>query len=326
MSHEATRLAWLTKEPQHGARLVLLALADHHNATTNECYPSVARLAETTLLERKAVIRGLAELERLGVIGTERKNGCRSQYNLHFLDQPQNGTGDKMGPATKEDSTSPKMGRDRSQNGTRNRERTGKEPGKVLIGEPAECQPNTPAAGSQEEPVSTQPPPGKPSPSPEYPPDAPEPTSATNTPTAKENPATATRNLTAEPLDHHFDAFVREYPRKVRSDKHATIQKTWLRMVTTPEIGTAILADVRFRKTTENWKRNSGQYVPGAGKYLADRKWLEPAAIIERLTHELDRHPGNHDSIHHKPAASAEIVADFKNKRTQLRQLQGGQS
>jgi hypothetical protein len=155
----------------------------------------------------------------------------------------------------------------------------------------------------------------------ECPPDAPEPTSATNTPTAKENPATVAPKLTAEPLDHHLDAFIREYPRKVRPDQLATIQKTWLRMVTTPEIGTAILADVRFRKTTENWKQNRGQYVPDAGNYLANRKWLDPAAIIERLTHEIDLHPGNHDSFNHNPEASPEAIADLKEKRIRLHKL-----
>jgi hypothetical protein len=103
MSHEASRLAWLTTEPQHGARLVLLALADHHNASTNLCCPSVARLVETTRLERKAVLRAIAELEHHRIISTERKNGCGSRYTLHFLDQSQNGTGDKMGPVTKWD-------------------------------------------------------------------------------------------------------------------------------------------------------------------------------------------------------------------------------
>ena len=170
MSHEASRLAWLTTEPQHGARLVLLALADHHNATTNKCFPSVARLVETTRLERKAVLRAIAELEHHSIISTERKNGCGSRYTLHFLDQSQNGTGDKMGPVTKEDTTSPKMGRDRSQNGTRNRERTGKEPGKVLINEPAECPQDTPKAAS-----------------------------ATNTPPAKKTPATVVRVLRPRP-------------------------------------------------------------------------------------------------------------------------------
>lgn len=170
MSHEATRLAWLTTEPQHGARLVLLALADHHNASTNLCCPSVARLVETTRLERKAVLRAIAELEHHRIISTERKNGCGSRYTLHFLDQSQNGTGDKMGPVTKEDTTSPKMGRDRSQNGTRNRERTGKEPGKVLIDEPAECPQDTPKA-----------------------------TSAVITASQKKNPATVARTLRPRP-------------------------------------------------------------------------------------------------------------------------------
>jgi hypothetical protein len=129
MSHEATRLAWLCTEPQHGARLVLLALADHHNGITNLCCPSVARLVERTRLERKAVLRAITDLEHLKIISTKRKNGCGSRYTLHFLDQSQNGTGDKMGPVTKEDSTSPKMGRDRSQNGTRNQEVIGNQSG-----------------------------------------------------------------------------------------------------------------------------------------------------------------------------------------------------
>ncbi|MFM2167280.1 MAG: hypothetical protein RIS79_1651 [Verrucomicrobiota bacterium] len=131
MSHEATELAWRIAEPCHGVRLVLLSLADHHNAKTGLCCPSVARLVECTRLERKAVLRAIAELEQLGLIGTQRKKGCGSRYTLRFLDQSENGAGDKTGPVTKRVSTSPKTGWDRSQNVTRNHERTGKEPIKV---------------------------------------------------------------------------------------------------------------------------------------------------------------------------------------------------
>jgi hypothetical protein len=290
MSHEATRLAWLTKEPQHGARLVLLALADHHNATTNKCFPSVARLVETTRLERKAVIRGLAELERLGVIGTERKNGCHSRYNLHFLDQSQNGTGDKMGPVTKEVTTSPKMGRDRSQNGTRNRERTGKEPGKVLIDEPVEC-----------------------------PPDAPEPTSAVITASQKKNPATVARKLRNKLPKDRFEEFLRLYPK--RTNQPDKVRKAWLRVASQPHNQEEIIADVTFRKTTDDWTKDNGKYVPAPDRYLTRLLWVETAAIIERLTHELERHPGNHDSIHHNPQESPEVIADFKEKRTRLHKL-----
>jgi hypothetical protein len=132
MSHEATKLAWKIAEPRNGVRLVFLSLAEHHNDKTGLCCPSVARLVECTRLERKAVLRAIAELEQLGLIGVQRKKGCGSRYTLRFLDQSPNGTGDKTGPVTKQASTSPKMGRDRSQNVTRNQERTGKEPVRVV--------------------------------------------------------------------------------------------------------------------------------------------------------------------------------------------------
>ena len=128
MSHEATKLAWKIAEPRNGVRLVFLSLAEHHNDKTGLCCPSVARLVECTRLERKAVLRAIGELEQLGLISAQRKNGCGSRYTLHFLDQSQNRTGDKMRPVTKEACTSPKMGCGRSQNVTRNQERTGKEP------------------------------------------------------------------------------------------------------------------------------------------------------------------------------------------------------
>lgn len=290
MSHEASRLAWLTKEPQHGARLVLLALADHHNASTNLCCPSVARLVETTKLERKAVLRAIAELEHHRIISTERKNGCGSRYTLHFLDQSQNGTGDKMGPVTKEDTTSPKMGRDRSQNGTRNRERTGKEPGKVLIDEPAEC-----------------------------PPDAPEPTSATNTPTAEENRATLARKLRSKLPKDRYEEFLRLYPKRASQPHKA--RKAWLSVARQPHNQEEIIADVTFRKTTDDWTKDNGKYVPAPDRYLKRLLWVEPAAVIARLTHEIDLHPGNHDSFNHNPEASPEIIADLKEKRIRLNKL-----
>jgi hypothetical protein len=290
MSHEATRLAWLTTEPQHGARLVLLALADHHNASTNLCCPSVARLVETTRLERKAVLRAIAELEHHRIISTERKNGCGSRYTLHFLDQSQNGTGDKMGPVTKEDTTSPKMGRDRSQNGTRNRERTGKEPGKVLIDEPGEC-----------------------------PPDAPEPTSAVITASQKKNPATVARKLRNKLPKDRFEEFLRLYPK--RTNQPDKVRKAWLSVASQPHNQEEIIADVTFRKTTDDWTKDNGKYIPAPDRYLTRLLWVEPAAIIERLTHEIDLHPGNHDSFNHNPEASAEVIADLKEKRIRLNKM-----
>jgi hypothetical protein len=310
MSHEATNWAAELKGISPMAKLVLLRLADRADES-GICYPGQRRLAAECCITERTVRNALAELIFRSVViiqAPSTPRGETTRYLLTFATPEPRSGGE---PHSGEEQRSQK-------GGTTFRPPRNHVP---VTPEPRSAEPSENHHSTLREPSG-----GETSSTPECPPDAPEPTSATNTPTAKQNPATVTRNLTAEPLDHHFDAFVREYPRKVRSDKHATIRKTWLRMVTTPEIGTAILADVRFRKTTENWKRNRGQYVPDAGKYLADRKWLDPAAVIERLTHEIDRHPGNPDSIYHDPSASQAIVENFKAKKARLRELQRGQS
>ena len=56
------------------ARLVLLALAKHHNQETGRGYPSLARLEKATHLSERAIRYALRELEALKLISTvERK-------------------------------------------------------------------------------------------------------------------------------------------------------------------------------------------------------------------------------------------------------------
>lgn len=296
MSYKATELAWKISEPCHGARLVFLSLAHHHNGETGLCCPSVARLVECTRLERKAVLRAIGELEQLGLIGAQRKNGCVSRYTLHFLDQSQNGTGDRTVPVTKEAFTSPKMGRDRCQNGTRNQERTGKESGNGAVDASLE---RLPAA------LNTA--------------------SAPLIPLAKENPGEGAQKLKAEPSDDGLNEFLREYPKRIAAKQVNEIRNGWIRTVIDPANVVEILADVRFRKTTDDWKTDGGRYVPSPIRYLEERRWDEPMAVIRRLTHEVERHPGNHDSTFHDLQATPAVVADFKAKRSRLRELQKGQ-
>lgn len=91
MSLEATKWAW-SSAAEHSARLVLLALADDHNGATGLCCPSVPRLMERTRLGKTSVLQGIAELERLGLVRVERKNGLGSRYLLAI------GTGSDSGP------------------------------------------------------------------------------------------------------------------------------------------------------------------------------------------------------------------------------------
>ena len=52
------------------ARLVLLALANHHNQETGRCDPSINRLSTTTQLSARAVQLGLRDLEKMKLIYT----------------------------------------------------------------------------------------------------------------------------------------------------------------------------------------------------------------------------------------------------------------
>jgi hypothetical protein len=295
MSREASDLAWELPAPRHGARLVLLALADAHNETTGRCFPSVARLSKRTCLERKAVMRAIAALRSLGLISTERyRRGLR--YILHFIDQSQNGTGDRTVPVTKEACTSPKMGCGRSQNVTHNQERTGKESGNGAVDASLERLPAALNAAS-----------------------------APLIPLAKENLGEGAQKLKAEPSDDGLNEFLREYPKRIAAKQLNEIRKAWRRTVIDPANVVEILADVRFRKTTDDWKTDGGRYVPSPIRYLEERRWDEPMAVIRRLTHEVERHPGNHDSTFHDLQATPAVVADFKAKRSRLRELQKGQ-
>ena len=66
------------------ARLVLLALARHHNQETGRCDPSISRLEKTTHLSERAIRSALRELEALKLISTvERKRRTgRGKLNL----------------------------------------------------------------------------------------------------------------------------------------------------------------------------------------------------------------------------------------------------
>ncbi len=116
-----------------------------------------------------------------------------------------------------------------------------------------------------------------------------------------------------------WQQFLDAYPKG--TTQIAKIRSLWRSGVNQPETVDEILSDVCFRKTNDDWTKDGGKYVPAPDKYLARQLWLEPAAVIARLTHELDRHPGNHDSIHHNPQAPLEVIEEFKAKRTCLNKL-----
>lgn len=91
MSHKATHWAWSVSGISSSEKLILLALADRHNADTGDCFPSLDRIADDTCTSRDTARRATQSLEQKGflsrVLVTDlqgRTLGYR--YNLHMGD------------------------------------------------------------------------------------------------------------------------------------------------------------------------------------------------------------------------------------------------
>jgi DNA-binding transcriptional ArsR family regulator len=69
-----------------GDALVLLRLAHHHNATTGECYPGIAHLAEVLGIDRRNVRRAIHRLELAGIITVDRDRGRGNRYRFPGLE------------------------------------------------------------------------------------------------------------------------------------------------------------------------------------------------------------------------------------------------
>jgi hypothetical protein len=69
----------LTPSP---CKFVLVALADHADAQTGECWPAIAFIAKRCCMGERSVFRHLERLEKLGKIGRVNRWGRSSLYRL----------------------------------------------------------------------------------------------------------------------------------------------------------------------------------------------------------------------------------------------------
>lgn len=98
MSHYMTALAMRQRGLKPATKIVLYWLADHHNETTGDCFPSYSTLAKECEMDRATVIRHINELIELRLIERverTRENGSRTSngYRLSLKNNPsQNAT------------------------------------------------------------------------------------------------------------------------------------------------------------------------------------------------------------------------------------------
>ena len=84
------------------AKLILISLADHHNASSGECFPSQARLAEVGCCDERTVKRKLAALVGQGWLTVKPRfaeNGRQTSnaYTINFARPSDDQTAEKLG-------------------------------------------------------------------------------------------------------------------------------------------------------------------------------------------------------------------------------------
>lgn len=91
MSHKATHWAWSVTGISSSEKLILLALADRHNADTGDCFPSLERIAEDTCTSRDTARRATQSLEQKGLLSRSLVSDLQGRtlgyrYHLHMGD------------------------------------------------------------------------------------------------------------------------------------------------------------------------------------------------------------------------------------------------
>ena len=112
MSAEATFWAWRQQGISASAKLVLLCLADCHNADTGRCDPSAKYIAEKSELNIKTIPAALHRLEEFGLISIQQRPGNSPNYTLNITqnwDTPKTGV-PKNGIPQKRTEGTPKTG------------------------------------------------------------------------------------------------------------------------------------------------------------------------------------------------------------------------
>ena len=87
MSARATFWAWEVEVPS-SEKLVLLCLADCHNADTGQCNPSVNYICKKTSLDRKTILKSLRLLNDKNWLSRTKVEGSSNQYFLAIGGSP----------------------------------------------------------------------------------------------------------------------------------------------------------------------------------------------------------------------------------------------
>ena len=102
--------------------------------------------------------------------------------------------------------------------------------------------------------------------------------------------ASASSSSSANSLtpDEGFALFWSKYPRKTAKDK---AEASWKRLNPSPELEDQIISDVLKRKTSPDWCKDGGQYIPHPTTYLNQKRWEEVIEVSKPIQTYSDGTP-----------------------------------
>ena len=96
-----------------------------------------------------------------------------------------------------------------------------------------------------------------------------------------------------DPVDDLFDLFWEAYPRK---DAKANARKAF-RKVTEKVLRETILPDLERRKSSEQWTKDGGAYIPYASTYINQRRWEDPISKKKRNFEQREVRDSDFDDL-----------------------------
>jgi hypothetical protein len=254
MSRQATFWAWAkirSTDLPFRARLLLLALADRHNADNGQCNPGIACLCADTAMYRETIMEAIKSLESENIIAVQRKLGAGSSYQFigfelgkqspitdqsEFNNQPvntdrnQSADTDQLPPKNQSANTDPSVNTDPDQS--------------VFTD-------SNQSVNTDTEPYNR---------------------------TYKEEPIDASAKKAPLAPDA-FAEFYKAYPNKKNRKK---AEAAWKKLNPDKTLQAEIMAGLARAKQSRDWQKDGGQYIPHPATWLNGRRWeddVEPAAL-----------------------------------------------
>jgi uncharacterized protein YdaU (DUF1376 family) len=104
--------------------------------------------------------------------------------------------------------------------------------------------------------------------------------SASSTASAREVIGTERTALVPAPrvvADANFAIFWQAYPRKAAK---GDAEKAWRKLAPSPELQARILAAIQQQRTSTDWLRDGGQYIPYPASWLNAQRWTDEAVDV----------------------------------------------